>query len=125
MPAQERAFVRQTAILWPATGTDAYGQPTVGPPVEIPVRWLTQRREVRDPLGNTVMLDAEAVVLQWIAVGSRLWLGTLDEWYGVTGTGSAAPDTELMTVRLFEETLDLKNRVAFRMVGLMRLTQHG
>jgi hypothetical protein len=122
MPFQEVAFLEQTALLWAASGVDRYGQVTVLPPVEIPVRWLTKRREVLDAKGNTIALDAQAVVRQRIAVGSHLWLGNLVQWYG-TGTGSSLADEELMEVKTYDETPDLKDRGVFRIVGLMRLHQ--
>ncbi len=47
-----------------------------------------------------------------------MWLGELADWYG---TGSVDTDDELMEVKTFSQTPDLKARVVYRTVGLMRL----
>lgn len=123
MPDQEIAFLTQFAVLWPKAGYDAYGQPAVGDAVQIPVRWNTERREVLQPNGNTIAFDASAVVRQKIAIGSHMWLGELVDWYG-TGSGSGSVDTaddEVMVVKNYTETKDLKGRAVFREVMLMRL----
>jgi hypothetical protein len=131
MPAQELSFLTQTALLFPLLGIDQWGQPTVGDPVELKppyngVRWNDVLREVVDAEGNTVAIDAVVVVARTIAVKSRMWLGTLAEWYeSGTGTGSSAPDSQLCEVKLYNETRDIKGRVATRTVSLMRLHNAG
>ncbi len=126
MPALEVTDLNQLALLWPATGFDSFGQPVVGAPVEIPVRWLTKRREVLDAKGDKIALDATAVVRQEVPMGSHVWLappGTrkgqaLNVWYG---TGSSGVPNELMEVKTFNLTPDLKARNQRRELGLMRL----
>jgi hypothetical protein len=120
MPQPELANRTQRAVLWPMLGYDAYGQATVGPPVEILVRWDTKRRETLDREGNSIALDATAVVDRRIDIGSRMWLGPISEWLG---TGSLEEDTHsgVMEVRSYSETPDIKGRFTFRVVGLMRL----
>lgn len=126
MPHPETAYRTQKALLWPASGFDAYGQPKVGEPVELLVRWNAKRREATDPQGNSIMLDATVVVDREVAVGGTMWLaadqspgsGTaLSQWYG---TGSGDVDDEVMRVAIYSETPDLKGRVARRTVGLQR-----
>lgn len=117
MPAPERAFLRQTAVLWPKSGVNAYGQATVGSPVELRVRWEWTRSEVLDPLKAPTALDASVVVDRVIAVGSLMWLGELSDF---VGTGSGWEGHEIYEVKAYEETPDLKNRVSMRTVGLMR-----
>ena len=119
MPEQEMdsAWRLQTAVLWPCSGRDNYGEPQVGSPVEILVRWITKRMEALDALGNTIALDAQAVVNQEIAVGSLMWLGTLASWQG---TGSAVQPSDLMQVKIYDEATDLKGRATRRTAGLMR-----
>lgn len=118
MPQQERSFRRQKALLWLATGTDRFGQPTVTTtPVEIKVRWNTNRAERLAPDGTTVTVDGTAVVDQIIPIDSLMWLGTLEEWLG---TGSGLTDTELCVVKTFRDTPDLKARASFKEAGLMR-----
>ena len=117
--------LNQEAILWPAVGNDRYGGFALGPPVAIKVRWNTVRREVLQPNGNVVAFDASAVVAQKIPVGSHMVLADYDNWFG-TGSGSGSsfwpqvPDEEVMEVKNYDETVDLKNRWTFREVLLMR-----
>lgn len=120
MPAPETSNRYQTAVLWPTTTPDAFGQLQVGSPIEIRVRWNTKRSEAQGPNGGTITLDGQASVLQDIAIGSHMWLGTLEDFYG-TGSGSAEEDTEVMRVATFNATPDIKNRYQQRTVGLQRL----
>lgn len=108
MPAPEVSDLWQTAVLWPAIGYDSYGVVTVDDPVEIACRWITGQQVEDGP-------DALAVVDQAIAVGGRMWLGALADWYG---TGSAGDETEVMEVASYKETPDIKDRVSRREVGL-------
>lgn len=126
MPAPEWSDLYQVAVLWPWTGYDRFGQHMVGPPVEIPVRWNTQRTEQVDAQGNTVTVDGTVIVDRYIDIGSHLWLGTLADWYGVgSSSGGQSADDSLCEAKTFNEVPDLKNRFAFRTVGIMRLRQHG
>ena len=122
MPAPETADLHQTAVLWAYTGvTDAYGQPRVAAPVEIPARWLTARLERADARTEELTFDAVAVLDRAVPVHSRMWLGTLAEWYA---TGSSGPaGAELMEVVRFEETPSLRNVDFYREVGLKRWRQ--
>jgi len=124
MPGLETNDLLQQAVLMPFIGYDSYGQPAVGAPVQINVRWLTKRREVVDAKGNTVAFDAIAIVGQRIDLGSHLWLGQLADWVG-TGSGSSHLDQELMEVKTYYETPDIKGRAIRRQVGLMRLHNKG
>ena len=121
MPAPEVVDRYQTAVLWPFSGYDAYGAPTVGPPVELAppygVRWTWKRREVMDAKGNTVALDASVVTDRKVAPDSLMWLGTLAGWYRV---GSAGRPDEVMLVVSHDETPDIKNRAVRREMGLKR-----
>lgn len=118
MPAQEGSHRKQKAILWEKTGIDAYGQPKVAAvPVEIMVRWNTNRRNVLMPDGNTIALEGDAVVDQVIESGSRMWLGALRDWYG-TGSSSGNSDEELMEVVAYKDTPDVKARHSFKQVTL-------
>jgi len=124
VPAFERRDLYQRAVVWPFTGYDAHGQPTVGPPQEIPVRWITRRREVMTSSGNIVALDAQAVVDQDIHIDSHMWLGTLGNWVG-TGSAPANTEQELMIVKSFNKATDIKGRVTRRTVDLARFHQAG
>ena len=118
MPAPELSYLLQTAVLWSAAGIGDYGQPTISNPTEIRVRWNDVQSEALDPQGNTITVDASAIVNRDVSIGSILWLGTLTNW---VGTGSNDQNGKLMQVKTFNSTPDLKNRVARREVGLIRL----
>lgn len=118
MPAPEYRHRYQPAVLWPTVGYDAYGQPALGSPVEIRTQGGSDQMRVLDPLGNTVTLDATLIVDRDIAIGSRIWMGELADWYG---TGSGMIDQEVMEVKTFNSTPDIRNRATFREIGLMRL----
>lgn len=117
MPPLESLGRTQKAVLMSASGADAYGEPLRGTPVEIMVRWNTKRTQMLTSKGEVVALDATAVVGQRIEIGSQMWLGALVDWYG---TGSGQTDDELMEVKTYSETPDLKGRNSLKTVGLMR-----
>ena len=120
MPALEVSTAIQKAVLWPFTpGYDRFGQQIVGEPVEINVRWKTSRRTVTDPRGNTVTLNAEADVFQEVEPGSRMWLGTLDQWNQIS-SNPATVNEELCQVMTFDSIPDIKGRLAYMKVGLMK-----
>ena len=118
MPPPEVAYREQTAVLWPERGFDNNGHVKVGSPVEIQVRWNTQRTTALDPQGNKIAVDATVVVGQKIGVGSVLFKGELADWVG-TGSGSAGAGDELMQVATFSEVPDLKGRNVRRVAGLV------
>ncbi len=100
MPHQELGYRRQKAVLWPFDGTsyDNYGQPKIGEPVQLRVRWVTARREVKDAQGNNVALDATAIVDRKITVGSTMALGDIGDWL-IAGTDNASAIGEIMQDR--------------------------
>lgn len=105
MPDIETMEMNQRAVLWPATGVDAYGQVKVGSPTEIPVRWEDYRREMLDESGQKFVTDTMVVVALDVPVNSLLWLGTLAEW---EATGEAQTDNGLQIVVQFGKIPDLK-----------------
>lgn len=122
MPPPELAHRHQKAVLWSAqevrgrTVVDAYGEPKVNAPIEIWVRWVFGRTEITGTDGNTVAVDATAVVDRRIPEGSNMWLGSLADWLG---TGSGDEETEVMYVQISSTAHDIKGRVVARTVGLM------
>ncbi len=121
MPAQELSHRFQDAVLWPRAGYDNYGQATVHGAVDLVaaegtgVRWVTTNAEALDPQGNTITLDAKAIVDRRIDIGSLMFLGAYDELCG-TGEGNEG----LMQVKTYQEAQDVKGRVVAKEVGLMR-----
>jgi len=115
----------QTAVLLPvliAEGivlTNAYGEPEVGPPQQIPVRWKYVKKEITTRDGDVVNIDAEVVVGLTILSGSLMWLGKLSDWLG-TGSSTLSKEPELMEVVSYYNTPDVKMRVIRRTVQLKR-----
>jgi hypothetical protein len=116
MPAFETMDRYSNAVYWPTTGNDAYGQPVLGTPVDIKVRWNGKQRQVLDPNGNIVSFDAEAVVNQNMNIGDRLWKGKKADL-----PGDLIPTSDWMHVKTFDDMDDLKKRVLRRTVLLMRV----
>lgn len=125
MPAPEISDRYQGAVLWPKSGFDRHGQVTVGSPVEMRVRWNDAKAERLDAQGNTVTVDATAIVDREVEIGGQMWLAddpsksALDQWYGV-GSAGQTQDEKVLTVITFDATPDSKNRYAQREVGLKR-----
>lgn len=115
MPTLETLDRHQKAVLWEKVEDDTQGEPLVGDPVELTVRWEKIREEIQKPDSTIVALGAEVVVDRKIPIGSIMWLGELEEWYG---TGSQGEGVELMQVQVYEEIPDLKNRYTIRTVKL-------
>jgi len=102
--------LHQQAVLWVSSGFNNFGKPKVNAGVEINVRWEASSKEVNDPDGNSIILDAEVVVNQIVPVHSILWLGLL--------TDLPSPTTNLMRVESISSIPDMKNRVTRRTLGL-------
>jgi len=119
MPPLESLDRYEDALLWNATGeNDEHGDPTVNEtPVEIKVRIVRRRKQSVNPEGNTIGIDAMVHSDRAIAIGSRLWEGTLDEW---TGTGSGDTTTKVWYVATDETALDIKGRSRRYQYGLVR-----
>lgn len=106
------------AVLWPATGAaNHYGEPLVGSAVEVKVRWVHQQRDMLDPQGNTVAVDATVVADREIPIGSLMYEGPLSDWLG---TGSGETPSGRMQVKAESRAEDLKGMVTRREYGLMR-----
>lgn len=120
MPTLEQLDRYQKAVYWPYVSTDDYGEAVVGVAQELTVRWVNRRREVLDANGNTVSIDATVITDREIAIGSRMWLGSIDD---LPGTGSADPPTSnIMTVVAYNKTPSLLARETHHEVLLSRDT---
>jgi len=124
MPPLETADLYQRALLWEEGGSnDQYGQPRVnGTPVEIWCRWNIGRKSTFDAQGNPIALDGEVMLSRAVTVGSIMWLAP-DATYSALeqflGTGSGGEGTELMEVRTYDETRDIKGRNVQYSAGLV------
>jgi len=114
MPQMEISDLHQRAVYQAANGFNNYGEPKVDAAVEICVRWETRRKEITDSDGNTIALESNAIVDREIKVGSTLWLGELTDY--------PSPPTDLRRVMTYTEIPDVKNRIARRTVGMIKLS---
>lgn len=123
MPPLETIGRHQKAVVWPITGTDRYGEPKKGEPVNLDVTWEQGTQDVLKPNGQVVTLDGIVVVDRDIPIGSIMWLAplktspALEQWYGV---GSAGVDSGLLVVETVAVVEDLKGRHARRELGLAK-----
>lgn len=109
----ETSELNQRAVLWAAVGRyDNEGNVLLEDPIEIPVRWEEALEEAVDPLGNTIAVDALAVVDQTIAVDSVMWLGELIDLPNTP--------TNLKQVSTFGNIPDIKSRHFRKTVSLIR-----
>lgn len=115
MPALEQTDRHQAAVYWAKAGQDGYNEPLLSAPVELKVRWLNRKSQMVGPEGTPITVDATVVLGQEVELGSELWLGTLENYYGI---GSSGSDTEHMRVVAYRETTDLKHRHTRRVAGL-------
>jgi hypothetical protein len=74
MPAYTRNM-NQLATYWPKTGTDVFGLPTFGAPVELLCRWQDRADLVRTPDGREVVSSSVIYPAQPLLVGGWLALG--------------------------------------------------
>lgn len=116
MPRPERAYRKQHAVLWEATGnaSDDGGALVSDEPEEIRVRWEDELRETLDPEGRKIVTQATVLVGRDIPIASILWLGRLADYE------EDAEDNMLMEVVTKSNTPDIRNRVATRELGLLR-----
>ncbi len=106
------------AVLWPVEGFDRFGQSLLGTPVPVKCRWDDTIKQATDAQGNRVSIDAMALMDRDVVVGSEMWLGALSDWIG---TGSGQDDlTQVMEVKTFNETNDVRGRYSTKDAGLCR-----
>lgn len=118
MPSPETFQRKQTVTVWDLLGYDQFSQVVTDVPREILVRWERTFYQAKDAKGKLITIDAKMVVAEDVTIGSLVYPGTLEEWYG---TGSAGDETELLTVvAQLEDALDIKGRKRRRVVGMSR-----
>lgn len=121
MPPPESAGLKQCAVVWDITGYDGNGVQTVkATPRRIKVRWNDKQSQAMDPNGQTITVDASAVLKCNVAVGSIIWLGDYNSLVGTAGPQDQTPDG-LMEVKSFDSTLSVDGRkFRTRTIGMMR-----
>lgn len=124
MPAVETMDRWQKAVLWPAVLDQAgrvlfsrHGEPLVSTtPVEVYTRWENCLKQILLPNGNVVQITATVVVNRDVDIGSRMWLGGLDDLPGT----AFLPETGVNYVYGFDSTPDIKNRFQRKTLLLTR-----
>lgn len=84
------SMFRHKALYWRVTGTDRYGQPEYGVPVELNVRWQDQVEEFLDKEGNTQLSEAIVFCREDLDVAGYLYLGCFDD---LSDVEQATPQT--------------------------------
>ena len=100
----------KVCLLETTGAVDEYGQYVydfAAYPVERYVRWEAGRRLSSDAQGNPLAIDVMVVSNVEIATGSLMWKGSLVD---LPGTGTGAPETDLMIVVGRDRTVDIKGR---------------
>lgn len=116
MPPIERDERRHLVTLFATAGKGRDGKNVFATPRQIRVRWSWGRTESVSAQGLPVALDATAIVNEEIPVGSVVWYGELDDYYG---TGSAdTGDREYYEVLNYREVPDLKKRNSHKTISL-------
>lgn len=124
MPPIEYFELNQTAVLKPYTDVDSNGEKTVGTAVELAVRWETKKVESTTSDGTPVVLDAVVMTKQEVAVGSRMWLGTLKDWNAQEASPpSDFTDREIYEVVMYSAIPDIKGKNVRYLLGLVRYRQ--
>ncbi len=111
MPAIETSGLHQKAVLWVESGFDNDGNVKVVAAVEIDVRWIEGKGDIRNAQSGSIDFDATAVIDREIAVGSIMWKGELDD-YVATVVKYQVVD--------YREVPDIKGRKFRRVVKLMK-----
>jgi hypothetical protein len=122
MPAFETRDLYQKAVLWQASGSrDRYTRVKVTAPVQIDVRWNDKQSLVMDKDGNTVAVDATAIVYVNVSIDSILWLIPDLDTFELDPTFQ--PTSGLMQVKVDNSTPDIKNRGRRQDLGMIRYSE--
>lgn len=107
---------RQDATLWAAgTESTSIGRKKVLANIAVKVRWEDREQDALDASGETIRVDALAVVDRDVAIGSLMWLGKRANWTAATG--------DLKEVVTFSKVPNLKGTRFRRVVGLIRYSE--
>lgn len=118
MPPFEEMDRVDTALLWERIGTGGRGQAIVASiPIELQVQWDGSQSVVLDAVGNKIAVDSSVIADRVILVGSIMWQGSLDD---LEGTGTSPPTADLMEVKYYNGTSDIKGRNMVHEVKLLR-----
>ncbi len=114
MPSLEVSSLHQKAVLWTAAGLDDERVVTINAAIEISVRVERKRKESSNAQANPIATVLMVWVDREIAIGSIMWIGTLEAW------NTLSPKANLKQVIAYEEIPDIKGRESERIVTLQK-----
>lgn len=121
MPQPETHGVGGYAVLWDAIGFDQNGEVVVGTEREIKVSVVKTMKESKSPFSSTARTMTTLQVNESISLGSKIWLGQLDEWYGTgTGSGESVAINQVLIVIGARTKPDIKGRMTRYEIDLGR-----
>lgn len=65
-------YLNQTVEYRPKTGTDGFGKTVLGPPEQVPARYVERQQLVRNATGQEVMSSAEVLMKREPTIGSTI-----------------------------------------------------
>lgn len=120
MPAQEVAFLFDTAVIWVYLGVDRDNEEQVAAPYQLDCRWDESRTQMRDQTGKLINVDVQVLIdydpyIGDVPIGSIMWLGITDDL-------PATFNGDLMKVVAFQKTHDIRRveGTTERIIGLVR-----
>jgi len=106
-------MLRQTAVYWAPSGSDAYGRTTFADPVELSCRWEDTAEEFIDAQGERQVSKAKVYVGEDIEPGGYIMLGDLDD---VDEDANPREVSDAWAIRSFAKTPNLKATAFLRLV---------
>jgi len=103
-------MLKQTAAYWPPTGTDKRGQPTLGTPIDILVRWEDKTEEFIDPATGTRQMSKAIVYVDRDVLVHGVLL--LDGLTSTTDQDNAKANDGAWEIRRFEKLPTLRQTKA-------------
>lgn len=111
MPPLETMDRHDHAVVWPFVRWAGDGEPVVGEPYEVKVRWVDGRYERRQPDGSSRFYDAVAVLAEEVEVGSLMWQGRETDLPAGSGSYTETSGVGVLyIVHDYRETTDIKGR---------------
>lgn len=108
-------MLKQTAVYWPPTGADEFGQPTWDEPEEIACRWEGVAEEFIDAVGDKQLSAAKVFVGQDVKIQGVLMLGELTD---LESGGEPKGNEGAWEILQFSKIPNLKNTEYLRIAYL-------
>lgn len=113
MPAQEVAFLFDSAVVWEMAGVDRDNEVTVLTPYEVRARWEAgPSTKVVDQAGQLVRTDGSVYIEEDLPLGSILWNGIIEDL--------ASPPVDLFRIVATDHVIDIRGITTQRSYSLVR-----